>query len=106
MTAATVAMLAPLCRSGPWSVRAVVSGIEVERGAGEGQVGIHADRTAALLRDLTEEAGRAGEQGEATQQLDRQAEVGERRAADTRPVEGQLPAEDLLVRPADRLEQP
>jgi hypothetical protein len=98
MTAATVAMLAPLC--------SVLGGVDVHRVAVDGQVGIHADRPPTLLRDLAEEPGGAGEQGEATEQLDRQAEVGERSPTDTGAVERELPAEDLLVGAADRLEQP
>ena len=47
-----------------------------------------------------------GQQGEAAQQLDRQAEVGERGAADARAIEREPAAEHLLVHPADRLEQP
>ena len=70
------------------------------------QVDVHAERAAALLGELAEQAGRPGQQGEAAQQLDRQAEVGERGAADAGAVERQGPAEHLRVDPADRLEQP
>ena len=64
------------------------------------------DRHSLLLRELAEQPGGPGQQGEAAQQLDRQAEVGERGAADARAVERQPAAEHLLVHPADRLEQP
>ncbi len=50
--------------------------------------------------------GRPGQQREAAQHGQRQAEVGEHRAADAGPVERQRPAEHLRVDPADRLEQP
>jgi hypothetical protein len=39
---------------------------------------------AALLGELAEQPGRPGQQREAAQQLDRQPEVGEARAADAR----------------------
>ena len=100
MTAATVAMRAPP------SVRRVVGSGSRTGVAVDGQVDVHADRAAALLGELAEQAGRAGQQREAAQQLDRQAEVGQRGAADAGAVERQRPAEHLLVHPADRLEQP
>ena len=62
----------------------VRGGVDVDRVAVDGEVGVHADRTATLLGELAEQPGRTGEQGEAAQQLDRQPEVGERRAADAR----------------------
>ena len=68
-------------------------------------VDLHADRAASFLGELAEQPGRAGQQGEAAQQLDRQAEVGQRRAADPGAVERQPAAEHLLVDPADGLEQ-
>ena len=58
--------------------------VDVDGVAVDGQVGLHADRPAALLGDLPEQAGRPGQQREPAQQLDRQAEVGQRRAADAR----------------------
>ena len=81
-------------------------GVDVDRVAVDGQVGVHADRAAALLGDLAEQPGGPGQQREAAQQLDRQAEVGQRGAADTGAVERQPAAEHLLVDAADRLEQP
>ena len=55
---------------------------------------------------MAEQAGGASEQGEPAQQLDQQAEVGERGTADACAVERQPAAEDLRVDPADRLEEP
>jgi len=63
------------------------------------------DRHPLLLRELAEQARGPGEQREAAQHSERQAEVGEDRAAHTSTVERQRPAEDLRVDPADRLEQ-
>ena len=80
-------------------------GVDVVGVAVDGEVDVHADRAAALLGELPEQAGRAGEQGEPAQQLDRQAQVGERGAAYPGAVERQPAAEHLLVDPADRLEQ-
>src|SRR3954447_24087143 len=98
MTAATVAMLVPLF--------SVLVGIHVHGVAVDGQVGVHPDRTPALLRDLSEQSCGASEQGEPTKQLDGQAQVGERCAADTGAVERKRAAEDLRVSPTDRLEEP
>ena len=64
-----------------------------------------ADRVAQLLGELADQPGGAGEQGEAAQQLQRQPEVGQRRAADAGAVERQRPAEHLRVHAADRGEQ-
>src|SRR4051794_37518284 len=98
MTAATVAMFAPLC--------SVLGGIHVHRVAVDAQVGVHPNRTPALLRDLPEQAGGAREQREPSQQLDGQAQVGERGAADTGAVERERAAEDLLMGSSDGLEEP
>ena len=81
-------------------------GFHVDRVAVDGEVGVHADRASALLGDLAEQPGRPGQQGEPAEQLDRQPEVGQGRAADAGAVEGQPAAEHLLVRAADGLEQP
>ena len=81
-------------------------GVDVDGVAVDGEVDVHADRAAALLGDLAEQPGRAGQQREAAQQLDGQAEVGQRGAADAGAVERQPAAEHLLVHAADRLEQP
>ena len=63
------------------------------------------DRHPLLLRELAEQARGPGEQCEAAQHGERQAEVGEHRAAHARAVERQRPSEDLRVHPANRLEQ-
>ena len=72
----------------------------------DAQVGVHGDRAATLLGDLPEQPGRPGQQCEAAQHLDRQAEVRERRPAHAGAVERQPAAEHLLVHAADRLEEP
>ena len=59
-----------------------------------GAVDLQAEAGAALLGELAEQPGGAGQQREAAQQLDRQAEVGEGRAADAGAVERQRAAED------------
>ena len=100
MTATTVAMQL-LGASVPVSWRVDVDGVAVD-----GEVDVHADRAAALLGDLPEQAGGAGQQREAAQQLDGQAEVGQRGAADAGAVQREPPTEHLLVHAADRLEQP
>src|SRR5215218_1185669 len=69
-------------------------------------VDVHADRSPALLGQLTEQTGGSGQQREAAQQLNRQAEIGQRRTADTSPVQGQPTAQNLIMDPPDRLEQP
>jgi hypothetical protein len=85
---------------------ALMAWVDVDGVAVDGQVRVHADRAAALLGDLPEQAGRPGQQGEAAQQLHGQAEVGQRGAADAGAVEREPAAEHLLVHPADGLEQP
>jgi hypothetical protein len=69
-------------------------------------VNVVRDRHPLLLGELAEQARGPGQQREAAQHGERQAEVGEHRAAHARAVERQRPAEDLRVHPADRLEQP
>ena len=64
-------------------------GVDVRGVAVDGQVDVHADRPAPLLGELAEQPGGAGQQREPAQQLDRQAEVGQRRAADPGAVERQ-----------------
>ena len=64
-----------------------------------------ADRVAQLLGELPDQPGGAGQQREAAQQLQRQAEVGQRGAADAGAVERQRLPEHLRVHPADRGEQ-
>ena len=80
--------------------------VDVDGVAVNGEVGLHADRPPALLGELPEQPGRAGQEREAPEQLDRQPQVGQGRAADPGAVERQPPAQHLLVDPADRLEQP
>ena len=63
------------------------------------------DRHPLLLGDLPKEPGGPGQQREPAQQAERQAEVGEDRAAHPGAVQRQRPAEHLRVDPADRLEQ-
>ena len=72
----------------------------------DGAVDIHADRPALLLGQLSQQAGRAGEQGGAAQQVDRQPEVGKGGATYSGAVQRQPAAQDLIMDPADRLEQP
>ena len=78
----------------------------LDRAAVDPQVDVHRDRPAPLLGELAEQAGGPGQQRDAAQQLHRQPEVGERGAADARPVERQRPAEHVRVHPPDRLVQP
>src|SRR5918993_1161905 len=59
-----------------------------------------------ILGRPTEQAGGPGQQGEAAQQLNRQAEIGQRSTADASPVQGQTAAQNLIMNPPDRLEQP
>ncbi len=55
---------------------------------------------------MTEQTGGAGEQGEAAQDLDGKAKIGQRGSADPGTVERQGAAEDRGVDAADGLEQP
>src|SRR5580693_8782683 len=96
MTAATVAMAAPWLLGFGGYINSIAVDVHVD---------VVRYRHALLLGQLAEESRGAGEQGEAAQQLERQAEVGEHGAAGTRAVERQRPAEDLRVDPANRLEQ-
>src|SRR5580698_6333923 len=96
MTAATVAMAAPWLLGFGGYINSVAVDVHVD---------VVRDRRALLLGQLAEESRGAGEQGEAAQQLERQAEVGEHGAAGARAVERQRPAEDLRMDPANRLEQ-
>ena len=63
------------------------------------------DGVAQLLGELPDQPGRPGEQREPAQQRQRQAEVGQRRAAHAGPVERQRLPEHLRVHPPDRGEQ-
>src|ERR1700722_8280130 len=104
MTAAMVAMAAPLPYSGNGGLLRLgyyVLGVPVDM-----HVDVVRERRALFLGQLAEEPARPREQREPAQHGERQAEVGEHRAADARPVERQGPAEYLRVHPADRLEQP
>ena len=63
------------------------------------------DRAAHLLGQVPDESGRPGQQREAAQDLDGEAEVAQDGAAGAGAVEGKRPAEQLRVDPPDRLEQ-
>src|SRR5580704_19778356 len=97
-----VAMAAPFAVNewGLLRLRYYVLGISVHV-----HVDVVRDRHPLLLRQLAEEPGRPREQRETAQQGERQAEVGEDRAAHPGAVERQGPAEYLRVDAADRLEQ-
>src|SRR4051812_11120597 len=79
--------------------RVGVDGPVVEIDRQEDLVG---DRVAQFLGELPDESGGAREQGEAAEQLQGQAQVGERGAADPGAVERQRLAEHLRVHLADR----
>src|SRR3954451_17572987 len=96
MTAATVAMS---------DSSGLLGRVDVDRVAVDGQVGVHPDRTTCFLRELPEQAGGPGEQGEPAQELDRQAQVRERGTTDPRAVQRQPAAQHPLVGAADRFEQ-
>src|SRR5215203_1661896 len=80
-------------------------GGDVDRVAVDGAIDGHADRSATFLRQLTEQAGGPGQQGEAAQQLDRQAEIGQRGTANTGSVQRQPATQNLIMDPPDRLEE-
>src|SRR4051794_41318804 len=63
------------------------------------------DRIADLLGEVPEQPGAAGQQHHAAEQRQRDADVGQRRAARTGAVEGQSLAEDPRRASTDRLEQ-
>src|ERR687898_2765213 len=73
--------------------------VDVHRVAVHGAIDGHADRSAAFLGQLTEQAGSPGQQGESAQQLDRQAEIRQRGAADNRPGPRQPATQKLIMDP-------
>src|SRR5215207_1588044 len=98
MTATTCAMEVSFGESG---LR-----VDVLRVAVDDEVGVHTDRSTPLLGDLAEEARRTRQQGEATQQLDRESEVRQCGSTDAGAVEREAATEDLLVHAAHGLEEP
>src|SRR5260370_8510887 len=105
MTAATVAMAAPSGASRFRGLRALVGG-PVLGVVLDGQVNVHANGAPLLLGQVAEQAGGAGEEGEAAQQVRGQAKVGEGCAAGSGAVERQPAAGHLGVHPANPLAYP
>src|SRR5687768_15363591 len=71
----------------------------------DGEEDVVRDRVAQLLRELPDQAGRAGQQREAAQELQRQVQVRERGTAHAGTVERQGFPEHPGVHPPDRGEQ-
>src|SRR6185312_9722079 len=68
-------------------------------------VEVEADRSARFLGEVAEQTRGAGKQRDAAHGLDREAEVGQRRAADASTVERQRSAEYLRMHAPDGFEQ-
>ena len=81
-------------------LRRLVLGVAIDA-----HVDVVGDRVGDLLGEVPEQAGAAGEQGDAANHTARHVDVGEHGAAHAGAVERQRLAEDLLVSPADRREQ-